>query len=141
MDSPEMTRNKQLSDCVTASRCTIVYLSLGVDLPRSQTWRAQKMSTWLDSDVFIILGTYFTKLEGASCICVFDCRRKVRFSECSHVATIKSLTHFTIKLVLFLCDGDVVFERALHRERQVWVVRTSIGEQVEALPVQARIVT
>lgn len=70
------TREEQLSENVTASRCAIVYLSLGVDLPRSQTWRAQKMSTWLNSDVFIILGTYFTKLEGASCICVFDSERK-----------------------------------------------------------------
>lgn len=63
-------------------------------------------------------------------------REKIRFSECSHVATVKSLTHFTIKLVLFLCDGDVVLVRALHRERQVWVVRTAVGEQVEALPVR-----
>lgn len=26
------------------------------------------MSAWLDSDVFVILSTYFTQLESASCI-------------------------------------------------------------------------
>lgn len=43
------------------------------------------------------------------------------------------LTHFAIKLVLLLCDGDVILQRTLNRKRQVGVVWTTIGIQVKAL--------
>lgn len=45
----------------------VSYLSLRVDLPCSKTWRTQQMPARLNSDIFIILGTYFTQLEGTSC--------------------------------------------------------------------------
>lgn len=49
---------------------------------------------------------------------------------------IQSLTHLAVKLVLFLCDCDVVFERTLYSKRKIGIVWPTIRVQIEALSVE-----
>jgi hypothetical protein len=92
------------------------------------------MATWLDSDVFIILRTYFTQLEGASCEC--KCKTKPKLVvDCDNSWRMLILTHFAIKLILLLSHRNVVLILTLYSERQIRIVRTPIWIQVESLSV------
>lgn len=75
-------------------------------LPRCEARCTQQMTTGLNTNVLVILCTYFTQLE------------------CG--------THFTVQFILFLRHLDMVFWSWLHSPREVRIYVAPVREQVTA---------
>lgn len=75
-------------------------------LPRCQTVGTKQVIAWLDFDILILFGTDLTKLESRS--------------------------HFTVDLILLLCDADVILFRFLNGSTEVRIDVPAVWVHVTA---------